>query len=294
MTPSEAYVVLGVPFGASEKEVTTAFRRMVMLWHPDRNSSPEASEKTQMFNKAMDVLRNIHFNPESSTPHYDFYSSNPYGHGNFYDPFADEEPQRFKAARAIRRKVKLTIEEAAFGCIKSFKGKASDVCTTCKGSRVDPVLKPRTCPTCNGNGRIRGYGMCPSCNGFGDFLQSCRACAGDGKTESKPYSFKANIPPGVRDGDTLIARGVGGLDSEGKSRSDATIVIEITEHSIFDFDKEHLLTIHYPVDIIEVLRGGVVEIPTLFGRQKLRMNFNKFTYRIPEWPVPELKDTTLS
>ncbi len=287
----EAYVALGLPYGAPESDCRRAYRRLISAWHPDRNASPEAHEKTLHFNGAIKSLEDAGFPKENPDVDYSFHFRDTWqSQSERWDHFWEEETR--VAARTITRKVKLTIEEAAFGTLQSLKGKTSDVCSACRGQRH--TGKVINCQRCNGSGRMRGsgeyrfYGMlCPDCNGYGQFFETCNACDGSGKSPSRPYNFKVNIPPGVREGNVLVARGVGGVSSDRKTRSDARITIEIKPHSIFGFTDGGLLYLKYPVLLTELMRGDRVMVPTLYGPQPLDLRPLQFNYIIPGFGFPD-------
>lgn len=295
-TVQEAYVALGVPYGSSEEITRKAYRRLISAWHPDRNDSDEAHEKTLIFNAAISILEKNGFKAEESDydrsfrfndawpGHSDTHAYDHWSHGFYEDPF--------KAARTINRKVRLTIEEAAFGCIQSLKGKTSDVCRVCNGTKVSGELEH--CNTCNGSGihfRSRGWDYarttCPSCGGRGSRYRSCKACEGTGHQRGRSYAFRVNIPPGVRNNDSLTARGVGGLASDRKTRADARITIEIKPHSVFSFDDRDCLYIKVPVFLTEFVRGATITVPTLYGPQKLLLRPQQFDYMMLGFGFPD-------
>lgn len=287
----EAYVALGLPYGAPESDCRRAYRRLISAWHPDRNQSTEANEKTMRFNGAIKALEDAGFPRESPDVDYSFhFSDSSQRQSERWGRFWEEETRI--TARTITRKVKLTIEEAAFGSLQSLKGKTTDVCSVCRGQQH--TGKVISCPGCHGTGRVRGsrgysyYHMdCPHCNGYGQLYENCQACDGSGKSPSRPYSFNVNIPPGVRDGNVLVARGVGGVSSDRKSRSDARITIEIKPHSIFQFSDDGRLCVEYPVLLTELMRGEQIMVPSLYGPQPLVLRPQQFNYIIPGFGFPD-------
>ena len=282
--------MLGVPLGSNEEISRKAYRRLISAWHPDRNESSEAHEQTQKINVAFDTLEQAGFKVEQFEydRSFQFYEPPPnYGARSHHD-FYYEEP--VKTARDINRKVKLSVEDAAFGSIHVLKGKTSDVCRTCQGTKRSG--KTVKCRYCNGRGYVDSesfystYRQCPRCNGHGDLYVNCPACEGKGTTSGKGYSFKVNIPPGVRNGNVLVARGVGGLGSDGKTRSHAKITIEIQAHPIFSFTDDGHLRIVYPVLLTELMRAERVMVPTLYGPQPLTLSPLQIHYVIPGQGFP--------
>lgn len=290
-------MVLGVPFGSPEAEVRKAYRRLVSAWHPDKNDSAEAHAKTQKLNLAFAAIEKIGFAPSSSPDHDQSFRYQDEERGaNFYDgsygPHSYYGYTYTKKARDISRKVKLTLEEAAFGCLREFKGKTSDVCPSCKGDKV--TGRTFQCPTCKGRGYVDrdphyyySDRRCYHCSGHGQLDETCPQCDGTGHIGGRPYSFKVNLPPGVRNGDKLYARGVGGVGGDGETRSDARVTIEVEEHSHFFFDEDGNLSIKIPVTVFEFLRRASIEVPTFFGLQKVALDPRKVNYFINEAGFPD-------
>lgn len=298
MNAQDAYVALGVPYGSSEEITRKAYRRLISAWHPDRNASHEAHGKTLLFNAAIAVLEKVGFKMEESdfdrSFHFtdggpDFDDWTPKGHR--WSDEDDSDPWFFKAARPINRKVKLTIEEAAFGVVQQLKGTTRDVCGTCNGTKhsEDTI----TCPHCHGAGYGRSRDswyaslrMCSACGGTGVLFRECKACGGTGYRQGRAYAFRVSIPPGVRAEDVLTAKGVGGLASDGKSRANAKITIELKPHPIFFFDEHGYLSIEVPVLLTELLRGETITLPTLYGPQQLRLRPQQINYIMPGFGFP--------
>lgn len=297
-------MVLGVPFGSPEAEVRKAYRRLVSVWHPDKNDSAEAHAKTQKLNLAFSAIEKVGFAPPSSPDHDQsfHYQDEDWGsssYGGTYgraESYYDYGYPHTKKARSISRKVKLTLEEAAFGCIREFKGKTGDVCPSCKGDKV--TGRTFQCPSCKGRGYVDrdpyyyySGRTCHHCSGHGQLDEPCPQCAGTGNIGGRPYSFKVNLPPGVHDGDKLYARGVGGIGSDGVTRSDARITIEVEKHSHFFFDDDKNLAIDLPVTMFEVMRRATVEVPTLYGIEKLTLDPSKYHYFLDEAGFPDRHGT---
>jgi molecular chaperone DnaJ len=284
-----AYETLGVPIGAEAIVVRAAYRRLVAFWHPDKNSAPDALPRTQALNRAIQVLEAAGFpttvRPESAdsgpaggagTSSYDDPFSRYYRdfrtHGGF-DP-EDETPQA-RRGRSIHRKVKLTVEEAAFGTTVAMTGRVKDNCATCQGRRWTTQVE---CPDCDGAGYVysrsrRSYygyytdreARCSRCSGQGTVGRPCAACGGTGNDPvSRDYATSVRIPPGVVDGDRLVIRGAGGRSTS--EAGDFNIRIELLAHEVYTFDPEDgYLVITVPVHALQFVTRDDIVIPTLWG-----------------------------
>lgn len=290
ITTQQAYVVLGVPFGSAEEAVRIAYRRLIALWHPDRNESPEAHAKTQDLILAYRHLESIGFTPPPTGYDQAFHFEDGPRPGDYSayawpedeDYYEREDYTPFRKAPDISRQIKLTLEEAAFGCVWKLQGKTSHICGVCQGSGRHGARV--SCNTCFGRGYVAHPRFfydsmrCPDCRGTGFFQESCAACQGSGRIPGQPYAFTVNIPPGVTDGAVLYARGVGGYGSDGKTRSDARLRVAVREHPIFFFDDDEMLAVDIPISVIELLRGDRIEVPTLYGVQKVAIEHDRFDY----------------
>lgn len=277
LNAQEAYVALGIPYGSNEADSRKAYRRLISAWHPDRNSSPEAHAQTLRLNAAIMALERLGFAVEQTVVDHSFHFADDFSDYDYAEQRRDSRfyyEETVKSARSITRKVKLSIEEAAFGSIHSLKGKTSNVCRACNGRKHNG--EEVRCRECGGSGQVNSRAsywsrrVCTDCGGQGFFYKPCPACRGTGQIAGMDYAFKINIPPGARDGNVLLARGVGGMGSDGKTRADAKIKIEIKPHDLFYFDEnDGTLCVEYPVLMTELLRKETVMVPTLYGPQPL-------------------------
>lgn len=296
LSTTEAYSILGVQYGSDASTVKLAYRRLIIRWHPDRCKEHNAKEMTQKINVAFQHLSDINFNPGPASSYREDSRQESHQH---YSSAADDNRTYggfgFKPAPNIKRKVKVTLEEAAFGCIKTFKGKTRHVCRKCDG-RGDQDGKTFKCNTCDGSGLIREFGQryqtCWDCGGHGVFLISCDACDGTGFINAQPYSIRVSTPPGVMDGETRTIPGAGGLGSDGKTRSDILVTFEVKEHPLFYFsegNKAGVLCLDVPINIFEMLRGAVIAVPTLYGLHQIRLKAGQSRYVVPGKGFPDRK-----
>jgi len=301
-TSASAFAELGLPAHATEREVRAAWRRLVSQWHPDRNPSAEAVLRMQRINRAFGAIRDAGFTdpvdwqpfPDSSaTPRPSAQAHASARHG------AAEPPPRPEAAadepggarrRPIARRVRLSLEEAAAGCIKVLRGKVSETCGDCVGAGHE-VLDGR-CTHCLGLGRqVRRnfFGWpgesvpCEACGGSGRARRACPACNGRGSV-SRSYQVKVRIPAGVRPGDRLhVPARRGGTQGPP---ADLDIRVEWLPHPFFELDADGTLRCEVPVDGFAWIAQREVTVPTLAGPRPLALRQDRLRYVLPGQGFP--------
>jgi len=272
---TSAYAELGLPDAATEREVRAAWRRLASQWHPDRNPSAEAVGRMQRINYAFNALRDAGFAPPAD-----------------WEPFADPAPAEGEESpaasepprRPIGRSVKLTLEEAAAGCIKLLHGRFSLACGDCGGSGQGA---PTRCLACGGRGRqlrrsffgwVDDSVRCTACGGSGELPGECAACAGSG-SRAHTYRVKVRIPPGLRPGERLhVARERAGASPPP---ADLDIRIEWLPHPFFHLDADGTLRCEVPVDGFAWIAGHEIEVPTLAGPRPLALRLDRLHYTLP-------------
>ena len=298
------YEVLGVSKNATEDEIKRAYRKKAKECHPDLHPDDKsAADRFKELNEANEVLSD----PDKRARYDQFGFDDPMngmggGGGNPFGGFdfggmGDIFDQLFNGgmgARSgrsqgpiqgndLRYELRITFEEAAKGCEKSFEIYRNELCDTCKGSGAKPGTSPVSCPNCNGTGQIRQSGgwmttvrTCPACGGAGKVIRDkCTACGGSGRTRRK-RTVTVKIPAGIDNGQTIIMNGQGEPGLRGGPSGDLYIVVGVKPHKLFKRDGYNLL-LDFPVSFVTAALGGDVEVPTLSGPIK---------YRIPEGTQP--------
>jgi molecular chaperone DnaJ len=303
-----AFAILGLAPGATEVEAKAAWRRLVSQWHPDRNASASAVAKMQRINQAFKEIRRSGFpdgpdlssadgstpaRPEQARRSEDSNGADPCGdsrdtHGNGSgddDPGASRTDGTDRHGRAINRKVKLTLEEAAAGCTKVLQGRITDACTACAG--VGYQVLTGACPQCEGSGAVRErawYGWlgtpveCTACHGGGVARQPCRACDGTGKLAARRYRINVRIPHGARDGDLLHVDGR--RARPGQPSDDFNLRVEVSGHAFFKLDDDGTISCEIPVDGFAWIANRSISVPTLGGLQSMQLHRDQRSYRL--------------
>jgi molecular chaperone DnaJ len=294
MAKRDYYEILGLDRSASETDIKTAYRRLAMKYHPDRNPDDVgAEEKFKEATEAYEVLGD----PEKR----DAYDR--FGHagvdpssvgmggrgfgGSFSDIFSDVFGDIFGAGAGARSSIRrgadlrytleLDLEQAVRGEDVEIRIPVAAECAECGGSGARPGTSPVTCPDCSGLGQIRvsqGFfslqQTCPRCRGAGKIIREpCRSCGGQGRVqEAKTLAVK--VPPGVDTGDRIRLTGEGEAGINGGPPGDLYVQVAVREHPIFQRDGRNLYC-EVPISIVDAALGGELEVPTLSGRVKLKI-----------------------
>lgn len=295
-----AFAELGLAADATEREVKAAWRRLASQWHPDRNASAEASARMQRINQAFEYIRrngcalptpsdepvrdasDVDSPPDQATPPSEAASASTTSHKADEDSAADTGASR----RLLRRKIKLTLEEAAAGCVKVLRGKVVDTCTACAG--VGSRVVAGHCASCGGSGNLQkrsffGWSAgattaCDVCLGSGTGRAACASCDGTGKLPPRNYRLSVRIPHGVRHGDLLHVDGRR-VRADGPN-ADVEIRVEIAAHDLFQLDDDGTVRCDMPIDGFAWIANRAIKVPTLAGFQALSLNRDQLTYRL--------------
>lgn len=301
------YEVLGVARDASDDVIKKAYRKKAMELHPDRNpDDPTAEARFKEAAEAFDVLKD----PDKRA-RYDRYGhsglhSGGYSEPDFQNVSFEDIFSRFGdifgndmfggfgnqgRARSQRRvgqpgddmklRLKLTLEEIAFGTEKTLKIKKHITCKTCTGSGAQTSDDFMTCSTCNGVGQVRQvsntmFGQfvnvqtCPTCYGEGRVIKNkCTACGGEGRVRGEE-TVKVKIPSGVANGNYITLRGQGNAGIRGGDPGNLLVIIEEAENETFRREGDDIFYT-LQLSVSDAILGTEVEVPTLKGKAKLKV-----------------------
>jgi molecular chaperone DnaJ len=287
------YEVLGVAKSAPVDEIKSAYRKMALKYHPDRNpNNPEAEASFREAAEAFEVLGDAdkrarydrfgHSGLEGTGFH-EFTNINDvfeafgdlFGFGSV---FGGRGRSRGPAKGAdLETDLRLTLEEAAKGVRKSITVRRQTRCAACSGSGSKPGSSPVACTTCGGRGQVvRAQGpfriatTCPSCQGKGQMIADpCRDCKGRGRVQESA-EVDVDVPPGVDTGMHLRVRNQGEAGEPGAPAGDLYVLVQIDPHSLFERSGSDLHC-RVPISFAQAALGTEIDIPTLAGRETLQI-----------------------
>jgi molecular chaperone DnaJ len=289
MTKSCYYETLEVERSVDEAGLKTAFRKLAMKWHPDKNpGDPACEHKFKEISEAYEVLKD-----GNKRAAYDRYGHAAFEQGGgggrhgfgagFGADFSDIFEGLFGMATGrggrggrergadLRYNMEITLEEAFTGKTAQINIPVAVACEACSGSGAKPGTKPKVCATCGGAGRVRAGGgifiverTCPGCHGRGQSIDTpCPACSGQGRVQ-KERSLSVNIPAGVEDGTRIRLGGEGEAGVQGGPSGDLYIFLSLSSHPLFQRDGADLHC-RVPISMVTAAIGGEFEVPVIDG-----------------------------
>ena len=291
MAKRDYYEVLGVNKNATPDQIKSAYRKLAVKHHPDKNKGDKTSEEkfkegSEAYHVLSDDKRKTNYDQFG---HAAFEGGGSQGFGNFdfgssfsdifEDFFGDDvfggggRSGRRTSNRGndLRYDVSISMEEAYSGLNKKVNYTTYKKCSRCTGQGSEPGSKPITCKYCNGRGKVRtnqGFftvqQTCPQCSGYGEMIGSpCNKCNGNGKVQANE-NVTVKIPKGVDDGTRIRVSGKGEAGSKGGSSGDLYLFISIDNHEIFKRAEENLYY-ELPVSFTDAALGTSVEVPSIDG-----------------------------
>jgi molecular chaperone DnaJ len=292
MAKTDYYELLGVARTATDADLKSAFRKLAMKHHPDRNPGDKAAEaKFKELNEAYQTLTD----PQKRAA-YDRFGHAAFenggmggpGFGNdfassmadiFEDLFGDFTGRGRGGANGrergsdLRYNLEITLEEAYAGKTATLTVPTSIACDACSGTGAKPGSKPKACATCHGHGRVRASQgffsierTCPTCQGRGEVIEDpCRSCGGAGRV-TRERTLSVNIPAGVEDGTRIRLAGEGEAGLRGGPTGDLYIFLSLKPHAFLQRDGADLFC-RVPVSMVTAALGGEVTVPVLDGEE---------------------------
>lgn len=291
------YEVLGVERDADDGTIKSAYRKMAMQYHPDRNpNNPEAEEKFKACSEAYSVLSDA--DKRAAYDRYGhagvggagnpFQGGSPFQQGDLGDIFGDLFGEMFnmggtrRASRAQRGRdlkydMAVEFEEAVFGKQEEIKIRRAETCEDCAGSGSEKGAQPETCQQCGGRGQIRSQQgffsvarTCPVCSGTGSVIRNpCKTCHGEARV-MREHKIMVKVPAGVEDGMRIRYGGEGEAGRFGGPAGDLYVVLEVKAHKFFERDGDDLhCTI--PVSFPQAALGTEIQVQTLEGFETLKV-----------------------
>ena len=300
VTKLDYYEVLSVSKGASDQEIKTAYRKLAMEFHPDRNpDNPSAEAKFKECSEAYSVLSD-----GEKRAAYDRYGhaafqggaggGSPFQGGQGFnaqdmgDIFGDifgemfnmggrGKASRVQRGRDLRYDLSLEFEQAVFGVEKEITIRRSETCDDCHGTGAASGKQPATCPQCKGAGQVRfqqGFfsvaRTCPQCGGTGSIVTDpCKTCHGQTTVEQE-HKLTVKVPAGVEQDTRIRYQGEGEAGKFGGPSGDLYVVLNVQKHKFFERDGDDLHCV-MPISFPQAALGTELDLETLEGLETIKI-----------------------
>lgn len=288
------YEVLGVEKNADDAALKKAYRALAKKYHPDTNpGNAEAETKFKEASEAYAVLSD-----QEKRRTYDQFGHSAFTEGGgaggfdfnmgdmgdifgdiFGDLFGGGKSRRGNAGPQkganVRTSIRITFEEAVFGCDKEIELTLKDECHVCHGSGAKPGTQSVTCSKCGGQGQVvytqqslfgmvRNVQTCPDCNGTGKVVKDkCTECYGTGYKSSRK-KIQVSVPAGIDNGQSIRIRDKGEPGTDGGPRGDLLVEVVVSRHPIFQRQEFNLYS-SSPISFAQAALGGDIRIKTIDG-----------------------------
>lgn len=290
------YEILGIDRSSSGEVIKSAYRKLAMKYHPDRNpGDQQAEDHFKEAAEAYSILsdqekRTVYdqhghaglgglgqgggFNPADFSDFSDIFGDF-FGFGDLFGGRQRKGPRR---GSDLQYELEIEFEDAAFGMSTDIQFPRTEACKPCSGSGSAAGSRARTCPTCGGRGQVyyqQGFfsvgRTCSGCSGSGQIIDSpCQECHGTGQTKTE-RKLKINIPAGVDTGTRLRLTGEGESGAKGGPPGDLYVLLRVKEHELFERDASDLHC-EVPVNVAQAALGAEITVPTLEGEATVRLD----------------------
>jgi len=293
MAKRDLYEVLGLQKGADEKEIKSAFRKLAIKYHPDKNpGDKEAEDRFKEINEAYQILSD----PQKKAQYDQFgttdfnaggagagYNAQDFGDfGDIFESFfgggfGGGQRRRTGPRRGadLEYRLDLTFDEAVFGVDKDIHITRTEDCDSCHGSGAKTGTSKETCKTCHGSGTVRVQRQtlfgnmvqeapCQTCGGNGEVIKEpCDTCRGKGQVRQR-RKISVKVPAGVDTGNVMPLRGQGDKGAKGGPSGDLHVVLHVKPHKFF-IRKGDDIYVDTHINIAEAALGKEVRVSTIDG-----------------------------
>ena len=298
MSKRDYYEILGVARDATDQQIKSAYRKLALKYHPDRNQgNGDAEEHFKEAAEAYAVLadrekRSLYdrfghagvsgvgagggFNPDIFAGFEDIFGNlgDIFGFGDLFGGGRRRRggPQR---GSDLRYDLEIAFEESYLGAETTLTIPREETCETCKGTGAAAGTSPEVCSQCRGSGQLRfqqGFltvaRPCPNCRGTGRVIsRPCQACRGAGRV-GRERKITAKIPAGIATGQRLRLYGEGEHGTAGGPPGDLYVVVHVREHPFFHREEDDLYC-ELPVSYPTLALGGTVRVPIMNGEEEI-------------------------
>ncbi len=297
MAKRDYYEVLGIPKGASEQELKSAYRKLALKHHPDRNpGNKDSEEHFKEAAEAYSVLSDSEkrraydtyghqgvsgaaqqgFNPDAFADFADIFGDF-FGFGDLFGGGGARRRSRAQRGDDVRYDLEISFEDSIFGKEVDIQVPRTEPCSSCKGSGAESEDGWTSCSVCRGRGEVfyqQGFlsirKTCGQCGGSGKILRRpCRACKGEAYVQVT-RKLKVKIPAGVDTGMKMRVAGEGQPGVNGGPPGDLYVFLTVQPHQVFE-RREYDLHCTVPVNVAQAALGTDIHVLTFEGLETLKV-----------------------
>ncbi len=294
MSKADYYEVLGVTREVSETELKTAYRKLAMKYHPDRNPGDKSAEErfkeaSEAYGVLSDADKRAAYDRFGHASTSAGFGGSPFGDaadlgdifgdlfGEMFGGAGQRRGSRVQRGEDLRYDITIELEDAVFGKETEIKVRRRENCATCRGAGTTSGRGPTVCPQCQGRGQLRyqqGFfsvaRACGNCGGSGTVITDpCATCRGETRVV-REFKMNVKVPPGVEDGTRIRYSGEGEAGRFGGPRGDLYVVLTVRPHDFFERDGNDLHCV-VPISFPQAALGAEIVIPSLDGEVTLRI-----------------------
>jgi len=299
-TKRDYYEILSVSRECDDAGLKSAYRKLALKYHPDRNpNDQDAEERFKEAAEAYSVLSDPQkraaydryghqglqgmgaqgFDPSTFTDFGDILGDL-FGFGDLFGGAgrrAGGGRARAQRGEDLRYDLEMSLEDAIRGLSVEIQVPRMDLCSRCQGSGAEKVDGLVSCPMCHGRGEVvyqqsflQIRRSCSQCGGRGQIVRRpCTQCRGERQVRTE-RKLKVTIPAGVDSGTHLKLANEGQSGFNGGPAGDLYVVIKVKEHPIFERQGDDLLCT-VPINVAQAVLGTQINLLTFDGLEQVKV-----------------------
>ena len=286
MNVADALKILGLDKNPSASQLKSAYKKLALAFHPDRNpGDPEAEKRFKQVVIAHETLQNPKRSATRAAPRgrqsarrkgeYEELWEDIFSH--IFRSAREPADEKKSTSRDLHAQVEVTLEELTRDSEKDVAVSRRVRCASCGGRGSEAGARRSACPACKGAGEVRyRQGLaelwvpCSACDGSGEHAgEACGECGGEGVT-SKRENLRVAVPAAAREGAQIRIKGMGHEDARAGEAGNLIVTVRAKPHPLFRREGNDVV-LDLPVSFSQAALGHEALVPTLKGAQKIKI-----------------------